>query len=781
MLRPPPALLAAASTLGVTAAVWALRVVRDARDYEFIRNGDLYAYFLPLYEVAFAELRAGRLFLWNPWLLNGLPGLATLEVGLLYPPHWLYALLPTAFAMGVLTFLHLLLAIVFTRQLARTLGLGEGAALLAGFAFGFSHGLASLFWLPGLEPLPWLPLGLDAIERVWRGGGRRWLAVLAAATALPILCGSYQVAFYVLAAFALYVGVRAARALAERAPAREIAVRSAWIVAAGVAGLALAAPQLLPTLELAQASVRSPEALDPTQVLPLGRPLANLLALWRQTVQPPEQFLVGYAGAVALALAAAGLFARGFGARAFCVLLLLWSGVAALSPDWYLELRRHVPVLAWFRLSHRTLVLGQLGIALLAGAGWDALRDARATRRGFAASALVAVCALAVVSRAPSALAWTPVLLAALALAAVLARRTAWVHALGALAVGLVVLDLVGATRNTLRLPYVAQDWKRITIHDLLFAELARRAGSSRVLLVGAERNLPEWSQKSGLRARLRTPADYEPLAPGRSADLFAWVATRSLWPRGASFPFVGAIPEFFQTFPPPVWRRLFRLLGVRHFVFQTSMLRDPRVAAFARDLTPEELDTPPAADPRFALRVFEDPDALPRTFAVQHAECPAGDRALLARLTSADFDPLRSVLLEGSCAREAPPPERAAPVVLERDDPDLVRAVVELARAGFLVLADSHDPGWRARVDGEPAEILRANWAFRAVQVPAGRHVVELRYAPTSFRVGLAAAAVVVALGGFLGWRRLPRRGAPPRSDLAPDDSRSAIAERSR
>jgi len=137
-------------------------------------------------------------------------------------------------------------------------------------------------------------------------------------------------------------------------------------------------------------------------------------------------------------------------------------------------------------------------------------------------------------------------------------------------------------------------------------------------------------------------------------------------------------------------------------------------------------------------------------------------------------------VLLEVECPPGAP--AAAGPAgPLELDDPSRVRAVVDLERPGFLVLSDTFDPGWRARVGGEPVEILRANWAFRAVQVPAGRHVVEMRYAPTSFRVGLAAAAVVVALGGFLGWRRLPRRGAPPRSDLAPDDSRTAIAERSR
>lgn len=751
MTRLPPSLLAAAVSGAVTALVFALRVVRDAREFTFLRNGDLYAYFLPMFEVAFSELREGRPFLWNPWLLNGLPGLATLEVGLLYPPHWLYMVVPTASALGVLTVLHLLLSLLFTIQLARTLGLGWQAASISGFAFGFSAGLASLFWLPGLEPLPWLPLGLACIERVLRRDDRRWLAVLPVATAMPILCGGYQIAFYVFCAFALYLGLRAA-SLASRVPVGAIATRVLLVAVAGAAGLALAAPQLLPTLELAQASVRPPAALTDAQVLPLGRPLASVAELWRQAVRVPDGFLIGYAGAVSLALAAAGLTARSFAARGLCVALVAWSSVATLAPDWYLELRSLVPVLAWFRLPHRTLVLGHLGVALLAGAGWDALRDASAARRALAVLAVGLVGALALATRHPLPLWWAPGLVAALALVAVLARGGAWSRALGALAVGVLVLDLTGATRNTFRLPYVAEDWKRITRHDELFRELARRAGASRVLLVGAERNLPEWGQKSGLRARLRTPADYEPLAVGRYADLFAYAATGRPWPAESPYPFLGAIPELFQGFPTPVWRRLFQLMSVRYFVFPRIMLPHPHVAAFTRELVPLASDA--AAGTTHELSVFQDPEALPRAYAVYHAECAPQPRTALARLTSLDFDPHRSVLLETDCEPNPPAFVASPAVVLERDAPSDLRAVAELERPGFLVLNDTFYPGWHARVDGEPTEILRANWAFRAVRVPAGRHVVEFHYVPWSFRLGLGAAALAAALGVALGAR---------------------------
>jgi uncharacterized membrane protein YfhO len=96
----------------------------------------------------------------------------------------------------------------------------------------------------------------------------------------------------------------------------------------------------------------------------------------------------------------------------------------------------------------------------------------------------------------------------------------------------------------------------------------------------------------------------------------------------------------------------------------------------------------------------------------------------------------------------------------------DRVRLEVELGKPGYAVLVDSYDPGWRATVDGARAEVLRANVAFRAVAVPAGKHVVELRYRPRSISIGLGlmGAAVLLAAVGVLSSRRgtVAAPGAP-------------------
>jgi hypothetical protein len=59
------------------------------------------------------------------------------------------------------------------------------------------------------------------------------------------------------------------------------------------------------------------------------------------------------------------------------------------------------------------------------------------------------------------------------------------------------------------------------------------------------------------------------------------------------------------------------------------------------------------------------------------------------------------------------------------------VAVEVDGRRGSVLVLHDLYYPGWEVAIDGEPAEMLRANYLFRGVWVPAGRHTVTFRFRP--------------------------------------------------
>ena len=95
---------------------------------------------------------------------------------------------------------------------------------------------------------------------------------------------------------------------------------------------------------------------------------------------------------------------------------------------------------------------------------------------------------------------------------------------------------------------------------------------------------------------------------------------------------------------------------------------------------------------------------------------------------------------------------------MISRYEPNELVLEVEADRGGLLFLSEVYYPAWRAWVDGEPAEVLRTNTAFRGVVVPAGVHSVRLRYSAAEFRLGFAisgpSALACIAVLLALGWR---------------------------
>jgi uncharacterized membrane protein YfhO len=63
--------------------------------------------------------------------------------------------------------------------------------------------------------------------------------------------------------------------------------------------------------------------------------------------------------------------------------------------------------------------------------------------------------------------------------------------------------------------------------------------------------------------------------------------------------------------------------------------------------------------------------------------------------------------------------------------------------------------PGWRATVDGLPVPLVRADYMFTALSVPAGEHRVALRYRPRSAQAG----AILSAIGAVATAALLARR----------------------
>jgi hypothetical protein len=173
--------------------------------------------------------------------------------------------------------------------------------------------------------------------------------------------------------------------------------------------------------------------------------------------------------------------------------------------------------------------------------------------------------------------------------------------------------------------------------------------------------------------------------------------------------------------------------------------------------------DTPGRADVQTVdfgdLKLFVRPNPVPLSLVVFSATSVSSEDAALARMAAPDFDPNREVVVEGaqsSVARAQSAPLSVAPDVAAAER---WHAHVSLSQAGFLVQREAWYPGWRARVDGVDAPVLRADSVFRAVPLGPGEHDVEVYFDSSSFKRGaLLSAAGVVVIIVLLAWRLILR-----------------------
>jgi hypothetical protein len=142
-------------------------------------------------------------------------------------------------------------------------------------------------------------------------------------------------------------------------------------------------------------------------------------------------------------------------------------------------------------------------------------------------------------------------------------------------------------------------------------------------------------------------------------------------------------------------------------------------------------------------------------------------DPEALTLLLDPAFDPVREVLLPpGNATSAAASDLRGMAQILWRRA-DALELEVEASAPAILVLVEAFSPGWRATVDGQPVEVLKANLLFRAVRVPGGRHRVGFTYRPPSVLRGAALSIAGLLGGGAIWWAG--GRGPRPKVEAGP------------
>ena len=216
-------------------------------------------------------LKQWQLPLWHSGINCGFPLFAEGQAGVLYPFNLLTAfLLPTFAGITANVVFHMWLGAAGTYWYLRILSCAPAAALAGGLTYGFSGFLVVRAMSQNyIDVNGWMPFLFVLLELAFRTRQLSYLWGVSAVVGLQFLAGHPQATAYAVGAAALY-GVF--RALGQGARKRVIAA----VVIMPLLGAALAAVQLLPTLELVQLSGRS-GGLDFEEVAKMSLPPERLV------------------------------------------------------------------------------------------------------------------------------------------------------------------------------------------------------------------------------------------------------------------------------------------------------------------------------------------------------------------------------------------------------------------------------------------------------------------------------------------------------------------------
>jgi hypothetical protein len=732
-------------------------------------------------------MRHGSLPLWNPYVLCGVPFLGNFQSALFYPPNLIFAVLPIGVAARASILLHVWLSMIFVYLLARMCNCGRAGGAVGAVAFGLCA--AQVLRVPAGHwgnscAIPWLALIFLCTEWLMRRPNRTALLVGAFAVAMQVLSGMPQYVFITAVSAGFYALIRPLGVGGE--PWKGRAARWGMVAGMWLLGAALAAVQLLPGIEAAANGARGlPMAKEWLMVFSLGPEcLLTMVVPGLFGGTTVGSFYWGrwlfwemnaYIGIAALVLAAYALICErprrivACFALTACVALFLALGEHTRAT----ELLALTPLGGMFRGPAKFLLPFSLALSVLAAVGADRLLSPAPPKlpRFILSAAVAGAIALAILLTAPGAVAsWQKAILRS---GECLYRHSPKAEATtpsalpavhDALQTLVLLCGLVSGYMIFRRKPPIrrsqddsAQSSKRPAALVIFFIVALDAVLFSRGFIGPASTFRAEgsaWPEGAGAALRQlggdrRTVA---PTIPEMDDAMLERVP----------------VIEGIEPNPPARFHELFQIAQGRPVDIAPSVYRMspsgllPLRTAVGRILGPEGM-MPASSQARVMWsgnqwEILELPSSTTRAQVVYRSRVAhSPEEALEATLAA---DPRSEVVLE----EESVPPASSAPGArtlagILRDAPDDVVVTAELEKPGWLVLLDNYYPGWTAEVDGAPARILQADYAFRAVALSAGTHRVVFRYCPESLSWGIGVSLAALATAAIIALTALRKR----------------------
>lgn len=694
--------------------------------------------------------KQGLLPLWNIFSFAGTPLMANLQSSVFYPINILFFFLPNQLAWLGYILLQPIMATLFMYLFIRSCNLSKIAALIAGLGFAF-FGYVMVWFEMGIigHTALYLPLILWALQRFSQTSKSFYLGFIALGIFFSILAGHAQTAVYCILMATLYLLVILFPKLKNKARWQSLL--------ALFLGILLASIQILPTLELmiysARDSTNSAETFF-NYIIPWSH-LAMLLApdffgnpaagnFWGKDY---AEFM-SYSGIVILLFAVIGFYVYHDKKiiRFYLLTAIIATLIAFYEPMARFLFSLKIPVLST-GIPSRTIFVLSVSIILLASYGVEAVYKLKLKKIIIPLSLILGLyffvwLLVFKLEITPDNLSVTkrnlilPTGIIFMAISAIIfLKKFPKLAILGWLTILLVMSIEYGYFMNKY-LP-----WSKISYvfpeHKFLI-ELSNISKNSRVhgsYWAGIGTNLAvQW--------RLQTTEGYDPLHLRRYSEFVKGVAEGKLiktLPRSD----VMLIDDLYKadTYNK---RLMLNLLGIEYVLDSAS------IPYSKWDLRQDSF--PPV---QYKLiyqkerwKVYRNKKVLPRAAIFYDYHIIKDDEKIITTLSNPKYPYRRNLILE----KEIDLPKHKQvilPVKFARYEANMIVLKGKSQYSGLLFLSDNYYPGWQAFVNGKPTEILRANYTFRAVIIPAGEYQVVFKYIPFSFYFG-ATLSFVALLGLF-------------------------------
>lgn len=719
---------------------------------------DIFKQVYPFRMLGIDMLKKLQLPLWNPYNGAGMPLLATLNIGFLDPFNMLFFVLPYPLAWSAYIMIQFFLIGFFTYLYCKKLSLSNEASIFAGFVFSLSgFAVVRIIMLVYGLAIASVPLMLYILESYLQNTKRKIIYFLPFVIFSLIVSSQPQISIYVLSFISLYTVLRVlALGLTKSLGFKQCLLPFLLTII----GIGLSGVQILPTFELLkQVNIDKNASLFIIDKFLV--PIQHLL-----TIVIPNYFgnestynfwgygdyvqTAAYVGAIPVFFAYLSFHLnrkKALGIKLFYLIMAATTILLGISwPGSKLITSLPIPIISTGAPS-RIFLLTTFCITILSGFGFDNWKNYKNSLFSFILKILLFILLFAIIPIATYILMKNdyPCRYGIINNCRTVAFRNALLES-AVFGISIIPFIAYFVSKNTAL--------KRISMYSIIFiiSIIGIYNGNKTIEFAPKDSFFP----KNGLSQALQDETGQERVFGIDQATLPANFATqfrifdpdyyhplyiqryRELVEYANNGFYIPNLPrgdvQIRNNINPSLElekrrQRLFEIISVNFIVMKKTQL-------------PETVNK---SDIVWENNIFDlvKNKALPHAYVIDDFIVEKDNQAILNNLFDDDFNPNKSVILEQQPRLKANDNKLNSSVNITKYNENSLEIDVNTNKNSFLMLTDNYYPGWKAYLDGKETKIYRANYTFRAVELPRGKHKIMFNYQPDSLKRGAIVSAM--------------------------------------